>query len=269
MADIRNTEIQNPSNPAWEISGNLLVRCIEAEGNVIVPEGITEIGDNAFFRCDEIVSIELPETVSYIGNSAFKYCDNAVCITMPKEIKFMGAEVFQYCWKLKELILPEGVTSIGETMLEGCTNLERLVIPNSVSRVPRTALSTCRKLRHIELDMKKLEILPYSARNYAVLGYISANTYGTSDSKDEQQCIVDEYIRNHNRSFFNIALSSDSKAAVNYIIANELLKDDLIDIFIDESTSMNRGEITAMLLTYKNRLGLVGKEAKEVWNPFA
>mgnify|MGYP001004574959 CR=1 FL=1 len=63
MVEIRNTEVQNPSTPIWEICGNLLVRCIEAEGNVIVKEykekkeksfdistDVEKIGDNAFFR---------------------------------------------------------------------------------------------------------------------------------------------------------------------------------------------------------------------------
>lgn len=251
-----------------KIEDGILTKCDDTCGNVIVPDGVKAIGDNAFYQCGSVGSITIPDSVTSIGNCAFKYCDHAESIILPEKTDHMGAEVFEYCWKLREIALPEGVRAIGETMFEGCASLERIVIPGSVENVSRMAFSSCRKLRIIEIDMKKLDILPYSVRNYAVIGSITAHTYDRDEDAGEQQLAVNEYIRKHNRSFFDIVLSSDSKAAVNYIISNELLDPELIDTFLAISSRRKRGEITAMLLSYKERLGLTGKENEKVWDPF-
>ena len=251
-----------------KIEDGILIKCDDTCGNVTVPDGVKAIGDNAFYQCGSVGSITIPDSVTYIGNCAFKYCDHAESIILPEKTDHMGAEVFEYCWKLREIALPEGVRAIGETMFEGCASLERIVIPGSVENVSRMAFSSCKKLRTIEIDTKKLDILPYSVRNYAVIGCITAHTYDRDGDAGEQQLAVNDYIRKHNRSFFDIVLSSDSKAAVNYIISNELLDPELIDTFLALSSRRKRVEITAMLLSYKERLGLTGKENEKEWDPF-
>lgn len=250
------------------IEDGTLIKCGDAEAEVAVPDGVKAIGDNAFYQCGSIESIRIPDSVTSIGNCAFKYCDHLGYIVLPEKIEHMGAEVFEYCWNLREIALPDGVRSIGETMFEGCASLEKIVIPGSVERISRMAFSSCRKLRSIEIDMRKLDILPYSVRNYAVIGCITAHTYDREEDAGEQQLAVNEYIKKHNRSFFDIVLSSDSKAAVNYIISNELLDPELIDTFLALSSRQRRGEITAMLLSYKERLGLTGKDNEREWDPF-
>lgn len=254
---------------AMLIEDGILKKCSDTEGKVVVPDGVRAIGDNAFYQCGSIESIVIPDSVTSIGNCAFKYCDHAESIILPKKIDEIGSEVFEYCWNLREIALPEGVRSIGETMFEGCPSLERIVIPDSVEHIPRMAFSSCKRLRSIEINMKKLNILPYSVRNCAVIGCITAHTYDTEEDAGEQQLVVNEYIRKHNRGFFDIVLSSDSKAAVNYIISNDLLEPELVNYFIARSGEMRREEITAMLLTYKERLGLIGKSDEEEWDPFA
>lgn len=251
-----------------KIEDGILIKCSDTNEKVAVPEGVKAIGDNAFYQCGSMESITIPDSVTSIGNCAFKYCDHAESIILPKKIDHMGSEVFEYCWKLREIILPEGVRAIGETMFEGCASLEKIVIPDSVEHVARRAFSSCKKLRSIQINMKKLDILPYSVRNYAVIGCITAHTYDKDEDAGEQQLAVNDYIRKHNRSFFDIVLSSDSKAGVNYIVSNDLLDPDLIDTFLDLSSRQKRGEITAMLLSYKKRLGLTGKENEEEWDPF-
>lgn len=253
---------------SMKIEDGILIKCGDIAGDVTVPHGVRAVGDNAFYQCGSIESITIPETVTSIGNCAFKYCDHAESIILPEKTDRMGAEVFEYCWKLREVVLPKGVRSIGETMFEGCSSLERIVIPDSVEHISRRAFSSCKRLRSIEINMKKLDILPYSMRNYAVMGCITAHTYDREEDAGEQQLAVNEYIRKHNRSFFDIVLSSDSKAGVNYIISNDLLDPALIDTFLALSSRQKRGEITAMLLSYKERLGLTGIEKEEEWDPF-
>ncbi len=44
--------------------------------NIIIPDGVTYIGDNAFGYCQELQEIIIPQNVVYVGENAFTDCDN-------------------------------------------------------------------------------------------------------------------------------------------------------------------------------------------------
>jgi hypothetical protein len=73
---------------------------------VIVPEGVTEIGEDTFSRCSELASVTLPSTISEIGNSAFYNCAALTTITIPDTVGAIsfsssyGRNVFSGCSKL-------------------------------------------------------------------------------------------------------------------------------------------------------------------------
>lgn len=55
------------------IEDGVLTECDEeAHGKVIVPKGVTKIGDSAFYGCKALESIELPNSVKTIGKNAFE-----------------------------------------------------------------------------------------------------------------------------------------------------------------------------------------------------
>ena len=56
------------------IKKNILTKYKGAGGNVIIPDGVTGIGDSAFFRCDNLTSVTIPDGVTSIGDSAFFLC---------------------------------------------------------------------------------------------------------------------------------------------------------------------------------------------------
>ena len=54
----------------------ILKKCSkEAEGDIVIPEGVTDIGDFAFHCCNKVTSVRIPNGVNTIGKNAFVYCD--------------------------------------------------------------------------------------------------------------------------------------------------------------------------------------------------
>lgn len=67
-------EIQMSNASDFIIENGVLKKYVGSGGDVVIPEGITEIGESAFYRCSDLLSITLPESVLKIGMTSFAYC---------------------------------------------------------------------------------------------------------------------------------------------------------------------------------------------------
>ena len=67
---------------------------------VIFKDGVTSIGDSAFFGCTGLKSVTIPDSVTSIGNGAFEYCRNLTSITIPNSVTSIGAYAFYNCPRL-------------------------------------------------------------------------------------------------------------------------------------------------------------------------
>ena len=64
---------------------------------VVIEDGITSIGDYAFFDCSSLTSIEIPEGVTSIGEGAFSNCRNLASIEIPESVTSIGDFAFFGC----------------------------------------------------------------------------------------------------------------------------------------------------------------------------
>ena len=92
---------------------------------VIIPAGVTNIGDLAFNACGALTSIEFAENskLTSIGNCAFQNCTSLTSITIPDGVTSIGADAFYNCNSLTGINIPESVTSIGHSAFEDCASL--------------------------------------------------------------------------------------------------------------------------------------------------
>ena len=119
--------------------------------NVILPESLTSIGDNAFTYCRGLTSITIPDSVTSIGYRAFHACSGLTSITIPDSVTSIGHEAFSGCSKLTSVIIGNGVTSIGDSAFESCFNLASITIPDSVTSIGSSTFSGCKSLTSITI----------------------------------------------------------------------------------------------------------------------
>ena len=93
---------------------------------VVIEDGVTSIGEYAFYYCRKSTSITIPDGVTSIGKNAFQYCDKLTNITMPYGVTSIGNFAFQYCSSLTSITLPDSVTSIGAYAFSSCSNLKTI-----------------------------------------------------------------------------------------------------------------------------------------------
>ena len=103
---------------------------------VVIEDGVTSIGEDAFYNCSSLNSITIPNSVTTIGEMAFYGCSNLESIDIPESTKTIGDRCFEGCTNLKVLEIPGSVTSIGDYFFDDLS-LEMLVV-NWPSPLPTT-----------------------------------------------------------------------------------------------------------------------------------
>lgn len=162
------------------IKDGVLEKYVGSDGNVIIPNGVKEIGKAAFFCLDTITSIAIPDTVTEIHALAFARCGKMASIILPDSVRSIEEQVFSGCTSLTEIIIPSNVASIGHSTFEvsglrkaiiqtrldylpsamfcGCKYLEMIELSNTIVEIRRSAFSGCESLKSIVLPENVVSI---------------------------------------------------------------------------------------------------------------
>ncbi len=119
-------------------------------------KGVETVGANAFYKCENITSLELPNAVS-LGERAFYYCDSLTEITIGNRLESCEADLnaltkvsidspvtdkmFMWATNLTEITLGEGVTSIGEMAFGYCSKLKNITLPATLTEIGVSAFN--------------------------------------------------------------------------------------------------------------------------------
>lgn len=169
MQDVKNS---------WITNGTKLIKYTGEEKEIIIPEYITEIGNNAFWNKNKIIKVTVPHNVTSIGYGAFNGCTaleeiklekveviNSYAFTgctSLKKVEFGNSKLrcvnvctFKGCSSLREITLPKGVKKIATGAFCKCYTLERVYLPETISIIRKYAFSKCRNICKIILLSEK------------------------------------------------------------------------------------------------------------------
>lgn len=137
--------------------------------SVVIPAGVTIIGNEAFKGQNKLTSVTIPNSVTTLGSSVFRGCTNLETIVIPNNITSIGDYAFSEsglksftwpskiqsvtgfarCIKLQTVIIPEGVTKIGDYAFSQCYALTSVTLPSTIEEIGYAAFSSCTALRTI------------------------------------------------------------------------------------------------------------------------
>lgn len=81
-------------------------------GDVVIPDGVTDLAEGAFSHCDRLRSVVIPEGVTQIRQSVFNHCENLVNVSLPSSLTTIKSDAFAYCINLQDITIPANVTTI-------------------------------------------------------------------------------------------------------------------------------------------------------------
>ena len=126
--------------------------------SIIIPEGVTKIGRDAFYGCKSLKSIIIPEGIIEMGYWAFCDCKSLESITIPSSITKISNGAFSCCESLTSITIPNSITEIGGWTFNGCTSLKSMTIPDRVTKIGGYAFDRCNNLKTIYCKAKSKPI---------------------------------------------------------------------------------------------------------------
>jgi hypothetical protein len=155
--------------------------------DLVIPDGVTSIGNYAFYNCSRLTSVTIPDSVTSIGSSAFYGCSGLTSVyytgdvagwcniafssnplfyaqnlyinnqlvtgdlVIPDSVTSIGNYAFYNCSRLTSVTIPDSVTSIGSSAFYGCSSLTSITIPDSVKSIDWYAFYNCSSLTSVTI----------------------------------------------------------------------------------------------------------------------
>ena len=115
----------------------------EIAGELVIPEGVTEIPAYAFIGCKGLTSVIIPDSVTHIGNRAFAGCTGFTKITIPDSVTSIGGGAFADCTGITSITISANTTNVASNAFSGCTGIVSATLPTTViGSIPKNALTT-------------------------------------------------------------------------------------------------------------------------------
>nr|WP_272873481.1 leucine-rich repeat domain-containing protein [Pseudoflavonifractor phocaeensis] len=257
-------------------------------GDVVIPEGVTEIGYPAFRNCTSLTSIVIPKTVVQLNKFAFSGCtgltkveiapgnkcfhiENGLVIAPKRRTLLFALSGLTSAVLPASVTIPEGIVKIECYAFVECASLTDVTIPASVAKIESFAFEGCNTLEKItilgkpEIGKKafpasvaaivaeQLRMEDYTVpanKQAAARGFALRYAAGEALPEDYRaDCL--KYIKSRKKKLYPAALQDP--ALLHVMLGEKIVpKVDLPDL-IEQAAALGSAEITAMLLAYQEQ----------------
>lgn len=165
-AEPQNISVEKPaffSDTDFVVERSVLIRYNDfTKKDIMIPEGISVIGESAFQGMNNIESVHIPEGVEVIKEAAFSGCKNLKSINISDGVETIDRDCFNGCIRLESIRFPDSVKNIEAGAFAGCTSLESVNIPPDVELLPWRIFEGCTSLKYIVIPKKVKTIEDYA-----------------------------------------------------------------------------------------------------------
>ncbi len=156
--------------------------------SVVIQNGVTSIGDAAFFGCSNLTNISISDSVTSINSYSFCACTNLSSVIIPDSVASIGDGAFhntawynnqpdglfyvgKFAYEYKgranmpantSIIIQDGTKGIVSSAFSNCRNLKAITIPDSVITIGHDAFSNCSNLLSVVIPDKVTSINSYA-----------------------------------------------------------------------------------------------------------
>ena len=116
---------------------------------LILPYGLREIGEYAFYLCVNMTSCNIPDSVEMIGDFAFNECVGIQSVEIPENVVSIGSCAFRGCTGLLDVNLSSKLKRISSNMFTGCVNLQTVTIGSGTTVIEEGAFEECSSLSQV------------------------------------------------------------------------------------------------------------------------
>lgn len=156
--------------PVTEIRENAFYKCESLE-KIIIPESIEKIGHHAFYECSSLETAVIEGRVHTVEEGSFFDCSSMKTIELPDTLKTIEKYAFYNCCNIKKIDIPDNVTCIGEYAFADCKMLENIKLSKNLYEINDFAFLRCSSLQSINIPDSII-----SVGNFAV-GYEGDSTF--------------------------------------------------------------------------------------------
>lgn len=117
---------------------------------IILQDGITEIGTQAFANFSNLTEVDFPSTLKKIGEAAFYRCSELTSAELPGALTTLSTAAFADCSAFADLVLPKKLQQIGDYAFQNCA-LTQMTFPASVNYISSLAFYGCSGLQEFQV----------------------------------------------------------------------------------------------------------------------
>lgn len=158
---------------------------------IVVNEGITSVGNYAFYGMTALTDVTLPASLVSIGEYAFGYGSALKNVNIPTGVTSIGKGAFEGCGALQSIYVPASVTTIGARAFAYCYSMQSAMITGLPARIESETFKNCKALERLTF---RTDLSAEIAPDAFVGAKLNYDTATKTDSVDGSSVITVHYV---------------------------------------------------------------------------